>query len=230
MQAGDALSSLLPDHVGGDSFKANYSQAFIPGLVTALRGIRYEPCLLRSSVLGAGASAAGVVFNPELFATRPTGAGRLPHSEVHFNNAALAAECGSRESRTSCYKYIPREGAPNCINAGRRRTPMAPRTPPASHIVPYVSVDTIIQHRRKRPTCNLNTAMACQGLFTMHLRPRASVPLQRWSRQGCASGLLCWWWSPLPPRAWPLEALWRAPASRHVIFLQLLSPPDLLRL
>ena len=77
VQAGNALASFLPDHLGKDSFEANYTQAFIPGLVTGLRGIRYEPCLLRSAVLGAGASANGLVFNPELFATRSTGAGSL---------------------------------------------------------------------------------------------------------------------------------------------------------
>ena len=103
MQAGDALSSLLPDHVGADTFKSNYSQAFIPGLVTSLRGIRYEPCLLRSSALGAGAAAAGVVFNPELIATRPTGAGVLPHSSLHTVWAALAADRRSPVSRTPCY-------------------------------------------------------------------------------------------------------------------------------
>jgi len=77
MQAGTALSTFLPDHIGNDSFMSNYSQAMIPGLVTGLTGIRYAPCLLRSSAVGAAAGATGVIFNPSLFAARPTGAGPL---------------------------------------------------------------------------------------------------------------------------------------------------------
>ena len=134
MQAGNALSSLLPDHVGKDDFKSNYSQAFIPGLVTSLRGIRYEPCLLRSSVLGAGVAAAGVVFNPELFATRPTGAGLLPHSSLHSVKAVLAACCGSHESRSPCYKHIP-EDVLISIKTGRCRV-LVCQDIPASHTVP----------------------------------------------------------------------------------------------
>ena len=95
MQAGEALSAFLPDHVGPDNFASNYSQAFIPGLVTALRGVRYEPCLLRGASVGAAVSAAGVVINPELFATRPTGAGVLPFSGMLFMHTAHATDCGS---------------------------------------------------------------------------------------------------------------------------------------
>ena len=49
-----------------------------PLQVTGLRGIRYEPCLLKAGAVGAAAAANGIIFNPELFATRPTGAGTLP--------------------------------------------------------------------------------------------------------------------------------------------------------
>ena len=112
MQAGEALSAFLPDHVGQDSFKSNYSQAFIPGLVTALRGIRYEPCLLRSAALGAGISAAGVVVNPELFATRPTGAGLLPYSSLLFSvNTALAAVRRSNENQAHARSISPEEAS-----------------------------------------------------------------------------------------------------------------------
>ena len=75
LQAGKALAAFLPDHLGKDSFKSNYSQAFVPGIVTGLKGIRYEPCLLRSSAVGAAAAATGLIFNPTLFEARPTGAG-----------------------------------------------------------------------------------------------------------------------------------------------------------
>ena len=135
MQAGSALSSLLPDHVGDDSLRANYSQAFIPGLVTSLRGIRYEPCLLRSSALGAGASAAGVVLNPELFATRPTGAGMLPHSKLHFDSPALAADCGSHESRNARYTY--QEVCPESHQCRVMQDAHSAGTLPASHTAPF---------------------------------------------------------------------------------------------
>jgi hypothetical protein len=75
LQAGQALATFLTDHMGKDSFKSNYSQAFIPGIVTGLTGIRYEPCLLRSAAVGAAAAATGLIFNPTLFAARSTGAG-----------------------------------------------------------------------------------------------------------------------------------------------------------
>jgi len=92
MQAGTALSTFLPDHINNDSFMSNYSQAMIPGLVTGLTGIRYAPCLLRSSAVGAAAGATGVIFNPSLFAARPTGAGTLMSAPI----SALHVHPGSR--------------------------------------------------------------------------------------------------------------------------------------
>ncbi len=58
---GEKLAALLPDRVGLDVFKSNYSQAYIPGLVTALTGLRYDPCLLS---LGGVGGLLGAVLPP----------------------------------------------------------------------------------------------------------------------------------------------------------------------
>lgn len=55
---GDKLAALLPDRVGLDVFKGNYSQSYIPGLVTALTGLRYDPCLLSIGGVGGLLGAA----------------------------------------------------------------------------------------------------------------------------------------------------------------------------
>ena len=53
--------------MGLDKFKGNYSQAYIPGLVTALTGLRYDPCLL--SVGGVG-GLLGAALIPVLYLCR----------------------------------------------------------------------------------------------------------------------------------------------------------------
>ena len=52
-QIGTALANLLPDRVGNDVLKYNYTQAFLPGLITAATGLLYEPCLVSAGLTGA---------------------------------------------------------------------------------------------------------------------------------------------------------------------------------
>jgi hypothetical protein len=51
-QIGTALANLLPDRVGNDVLKYNYTQAFLPGLLTAATGLLYEPCLVSAGLTG----------------------------------------------------------------------------------------------------------------------------------------------------------------------------------
>lgn len=51
-QIGTALANLLPDRVGNDVLKYNYTQAFLPGLITAATGLSYEPCLVSAGLTG----------------------------------------------------------------------------------------------------------------------------------------------------------------------------------
>ena len=50
---GTALANMLPGRVGPDVFRYNYTQAFLPGLITAATGISYEPCLISAGLTGA---------------------------------------------------------------------------------------------------------------------------------------------------------------------------------
>ena len=52
-QIGTALANLLPGRVGNDVLKYNYTQAFLPGLITAATGLLYEPCLVSAGLTGA---------------------------------------------------------------------------------------------------------------------------------------------------------------------------------
>jgi len=52
-QLGTALANLLPDRVGLDVLRYNYTQGFLPGLITAATGISYEPCLIAAGLTGA---------------------------------------------------------------------------------------------------------------------------------------------------------------------------------
>ena len=52
-QLGTALANLLPDRVGLDVLRYNYTQAFLPGLITAATGLSYEPCLISAGLTGA---------------------------------------------------------------------------------------------------------------------------------------------------------------------------------
>ena len=51
-QIGTALANLLPDRVGNNVLKYNYTQAFLPGLITAATGLSYEPCLVSAGLTG----------------------------------------------------------------------------------------------------------------------------------------------------------------------------------
>ena len=50
---GTALANLLPNRVGPDVLRYNYTQAFLPGLITAATGLSYEPCLISAGLTGA---------------------------------------------------------------------------------------------------------------------------------------------------------------------------------
>lgn len=52
-QIGTALANLLPNRVGLDVLRYNYTQAFLPGLITAATGLSYEPCLISAGLTGA---------------------------------------------------------------------------------------------------------------------------------------------------------------------------------
>ena len=49
---GTALANMLPGRVGPDVLRYNYTQAFLPGLITAATGLSYEPCLISAGLTG----------------------------------------------------------------------------------------------------------------------------------------------------------------------------------
>ncbi|CAL8471640.1 g11182 [Coccomyxa elongata] len=69
---GTRLAEYLPDHIGLDRFKYNYTQGVLPGLTTALTGFSYAPCLFSSSAVGAVAGVTGIGIAPKVFNYGPS--------------------------------------------------------------------------------------------------------------------------------------------------------------
>lgn len=62
---GTALANMLPNRVGPDVLRYNYTQAFLPGLITAATGISYEPCLISAGLTGAVVGMALLPHSPD---------------------------------------------------------------------------------------------------------------------------------------------------------------------
>ncbi|BDA47023.1 hypothetical protein COCOBI_09-4780 [Coccomyxa sp. Obi] len=69
---GTRLAEYLPDHIGLDRFKYNYTQGVLPGLTTTLTGISYAPCLFSETAVGAIAGVTGVGIAPKVFNYGPS--------------------------------------------------------------------------------------------------------------------------------------------------------------
>ncbi|CAL5221162.1 g3301 [Coccomyxa viridis] len=94
---GTALANMLPNRVGPDVLRYSYTQAFLPGLITAATGISYEPCLISAGLTGAVVAATGIGIAPRIFNTGPLGAGIIAEA-VNIQPALL---------------YIAQSAAPN---------------------------------------------------------------------------------------------------------------------
>jgi hypothetical protein len=67
VQVGDKLAAFLPDKIGLDRFRYNFSQAELPGLTTALTGLSYAPCFASAGGVGAVAGVTGIGIAPKVF-------------------------------------------------------------------------------------------------------------------------------------------------------------------
>ncbi|KAK9919025.1 hypothetical protein WJX75_008780 [Coccomyxa subellipsoidea] len=92
---GTRLAEYLPDHIGLDHFKNNYSQAVLPGLTTALTGINYAPCLFSAGAVGAIAGVTGIGISPKIFNYGPSGGAVVAQGVAVSPSLIYISESGS---------------------------------------------------------------------------------------------------------------------------------------